>query len=165
MVFIATMTIRDGKKLQKQLMRLGRKGTKKVNRKAVLESLKPIASAAKKNAPVGKTRRLRKGIGRKTKSYPNGNAIGIVGKQKDRTAPHYHLVELGHRIAKGGALRRLSGKRKGQLGKKGASEGTVAGFVPGRHFMRRALQANRQKALSIYTAWLRKGIVTEAKKK
>lgn len=161
---IATLKLRDGKELEKQLKRLVSRGVRKVNTKAVREAIKPAASAAKKNAPVGETKALKKGIGRKTKGYKNGNAIGIVGLRKDRNVPHYHLVELGHRIAKGGSLRRERGKRAGQPGNS-KREGTVGGFVKGRHFMRRALELNNAKAVGIYTKQLRTGIINEAKKK
>lgn len=135
---------------------------------AVKEVCIPIEIAAKRFAKRSKrTGALSNSITHKIVVYPKtGKAVGLVGPDRnyyiqgrrlsakggklgalygaDRPANYAHLVEYGHRIAKGGALTRLDGK-----GKKG--KGTVGGFVPAKPFIRPAvITTHSQQAAGFY---------------
>jgi HK97 gp10 family phage protein len=85
---------------------------------------------------------LKRSITYVVRSYRSGEtAVAVIGPNKRfrgpdgaRPANYAHLVEYGHRVAKGGALTRLDGR-----GRKG--KGVAGGFVPARPFMRPATLA------------------------
>ncbi len=97
---------------------IGKQVKTKVTRRAVTLATQPLARAAKakvSHVPDSKwipTDNLKKSIGRKTKTYPSGVVVGVVGPRKgfkitvgsnkDGTPIFYdpafiaHLVEMGH---------------------------------------------------------------------
>lgn len=163
--------------------------------KAVKAACQPILVAAKRYAKRSEqTGALRDSLTIKTKSYVNDNravAVGMVGPDRKyrvrgkiagalsvlfaaakgnarRPADYAHLVEYGHRIAKGGNLRdkhELTLVRTGAYSKSGrevrrwrrgkiieAAKGTVAGHVPAKPFLRPALVTTRAQQSAAFEA-------------
>lgn len=93
--------------LAKFIDQLPKKALKKALRAAVTAASTPISRDARKMAPK-LTGTLKKSIQRKVKTYPNGNAIAVVGANRAYTSPnpktktglnipanYIHLMELG----------------------------------------------------------------------
>jgi hypothetical protein len=111
---------------------------------------------------------LIKSLGRKTKTYKRtASVISVMGPRKGfvfvgkdkqgrtvkRNATTYgHLVEFGHRIVKGGAL-----KREGRT-LTTEKEGASVGFVPAEPFMRPAWEANKAAAHATIRAEVAKAV-------
>jgi hypothetical protein len=131
--------------------------------RGVKAACEPILSAAKMFAQRSEqTGALRDSLTIKTVKYSNrgkATAVGLVGPDREyrvngkkagklatlfaatkgqarRPANYAHLVEYGHRIAKGGTLTRKNGR-----GSKGT--GTEGGFVPAKPFLRPAVITTR----------------------
>lgn len=95
---------------------------------------------------------------------PRRGFKGVDGRGRVRDPANYgHLIEFGHRIAKGGKLMRL-GRLLSKRRRRGAVLGTgrVAGHVPARPFLRPAFDANKSAALAIIRQEIGAGIEREA---
>ena len=153
---------RDVSDLSAALRGLASKDTQvKILERAVGAACQPILVAAKRYAKRSEdTGALRDSLTVKTVGYrSSGKAVGLVGPDRAyrvrgkkvgalgallgiakggvrRPANYAHLVEFGHRIAKGGRLSRLDGR-----GSKGT--GTDGGWVAAKPFLRPAVITTR----------------------
>lgn len=161
------------RRFQKKLDRLDRKVKRKITRKAITKSAQVLTKSTKAAAPIGPTGRLKRSIAWRVRNYrASQTMVGIVGsrlagKQKKppkrpNVAPHAHLVEKGtaQRTRKkiGG---RYAGAERTPDGPKSRSTGRVAG----QGFMARVVTAHRRAHLQIVAGELRKGILTEARRR
>ena len=119
---------------------------------ALVEALLPVVDAAKARAPV-ESGDLRNSIGFTIKRYTKSKILlGLVGPLRGygtggrEPANYAHNVEYGHRIAQGGKLDRVDG-RKVQRGVF-ESAGTLAGYVAPRPFLRPAWDETKQHTLA-----------------
>lgn len=102
---------------------------------------------------------LAKSISYVVRKYGKGErTIAVVGpnrkyvtKDGARPANYAHLVEFGHRVAKGGALDRLDGRGK-------AGTGKLGGFVPAKPFMRPGLMAAQASLPQVMFDGVQKGL-------
>ena len=186
MAFGISIDLTGDKQLRAALAALPQKTLDKVVPQALTAVSKPIIAAARRNLTSHGLKGsgfLKKSIGkviRKGGKYrARGNVLLVIGarspgqgatpgsgkwvfvdaKGKKHVPANYaHLIELGHRIAKGGKLTRKtrSGVRVGV----GTSGGRVQAFP----FLRPALDSNRSRAVRDFgdRAW--KGIKREAAK-
>lgn len=170
----------DGlKELVQQLKELPQKLQKQTLRKATTEGSQLVLRTAKAKVPVGETGLLKKSLGHKVGiSRRTGVVYAVIGPRtgivRTRTGKkkvtklgirfaqagvkpymYAHLVEFGHRIAKGGSLSdqyyqtRVKGRfARGALRKR--ATGVVAGHVPAKPFMRPALDENIQAIKGVY---------------
>ncbi len=146
-----TFVLTGDKSLNRKLARLAGKDAKKVVRKAIRPALKPVQQQARNNAKAFKqTGRLGKSI--KIRAIKRSRArIGARVTTGDSTGDFTGNAYYGAFIEYGW-----------KAGPRGSSNRTV---VPGKHYMRRAVQAKRQEALRIYREGIRKNIIELAKKK
>jgi hypothetical protein len=134
--------------LDRKLKGMGGIAQSQILLKGMLGAGRAVRTRAKELAPVAQT----KGYDRKqkasVKSVPAYRTKAFVRDMEPilevrvkaaRKAPHFHLVELGHRIVTGGTADRLQGskrapssKRTGERGK-----GKIGGRVPGQMFLSR----------------------------
>jgi len=147
---------------------------KGVVRKALMNAAKPIAEAARENAPVSKRRGnrpenkiayLKNSIGVSTKLIPSQRRGRVLDRSRvevymGSTAPHAHLVEFGTQARYRGmkSVRRGGTTRKGikkwgvrrtewqATGNKISSTGTM----PAKPFLRIAWEAGKMNALSAF---------------
>ena len=147
------------KALQALLKELGPRIERKVTRGAMSDAAKPLVKAARRNAKARKvTGGLAKSAGKRVKTYTKDGVIYVaVGYLWKKGGYHAHLVEFGHRIARGGTLSRI-----GKTGKKG--EGTAAGRVKGYPLLAPAFRQTRHKVQRIIFARHRARIEKEAVK-
>lgn len=131
---------------------LDKKTRKKLTRRAVSKGITILVRALKRAAPTGKTKNLKKAIGRSSKKvkkgedkYFTGSRVGMnVGKKMAKQAPHGHLVVLGTR------------QRKTKKGKS-------TGRMPKNNFIKPVVKSNLKKVRSKIAAELKKDIMQEAK--
>lgn len=154
-----------------------KRGTQnKYVRKAVRAGVGPQLKAARSAGSFrDDTGVLRRSLTTKIKTYGSGITSGVVGPRRQtieafsrtkgktvkRNPNNYaHLVEFGHRIAlekagggsrKDFALKRLTGKQKGKLGK-GQTEGVSGGRVAARPFLAPAFNQSKEPALAAFGA-------------
>ena len=113
----------------------------KLERTALRRALQPVLEAAEAKVPVGETGNLASGFVIKTR-----NKKGLISGRVVNTAPHAHLVEFGHRLIKGGRIRRMIG--------------TVGPHA----YLRPALDENAEKTVDIFADEVEKALdVMEAK--
>jgi hypothetical protein len=129
------------KELRAVLNELGPRIERKVTRGAMSDAAAPIVKAARGNARARKkTGNLAKSAGKRVKSYAKDGVVYVAaGYLYTKGGFHGHLVEFGHRIAKGGTLklipqevpitRRKEANRSKVTGEKG--KGQSIGRVPG----------------------------------
>ena len=139
--------------LKRRTEKVSKRRMSAIVRNAVTYAATPISQVAKRLVPVD-TRQLKKAISKKTRSYPNGTAVSVVGiakegfkamlksRRENRTVlrnpiKYAHLVEKGHQIAIGGKLSRKTRKGSGRSG------GTVAP----RPFMEPAYQQTKDQVI------------------
>lgn len=136
------------RELEQQLLKLARRDTRRVVRNATNKGLTHISKAIRQQAPVGKTKAVRKTIGKRfARSRQTGQMeakAGIdVGKRNRKgtktRAPHAHLSALG---------------TKERFTQRGASRGVM----PQNDFVTRGFQASQATAAGIMTSELRSGI-------
>ena len=109
---------------------------KKVEYKGLRKALNILKQAAVENTPLGRTGNLRKGWTQQKRKY--GRSL-VVGKLIN-TAPHAHLVELGHRLV----IPVEDGHRV-----KGKGRGTDTGRrVPAHPFLRPALDTKSEQCIA-----------------
>lgn len=124
---------------------------KKYTRRAVGKGGTLLVRAIKRAAPVGKTRNLKKAIGRSLKKVKEGNdkffqglRVGMnVGKKAARQAPHGHLVVLGTR-------------------KRMTKKGKSTGRMPKNDFIKPVVRSQWPKVKSKIASELAKDIFGEA---
>lgn len=117
-----------------------------------------VAGKMRRKAPRV-TGALAKSITYVVRKYGDGaRTISVVGpnrkyvtKDGARPANYAHLVEFGHRVAKGGALDRLDGRGKAGTGKQG-------GFVPAKPFMRPGLIESQASLPQVMLEGVQKGM-------
>lgn len=151
--FFATYLTGD-KKLDRKLEQLGEKTRKRFTRSALGKGGTVIGRGIKSEAPVGKTKKLKKAIGKSTKKARNfksgedfqGLRVGAnVGKKAAKSAPHAHLVILGTQ-----ERHHKSGKSTGK--------------VQGNDFVKRGAKKSLSKADKVIKDDLLKKITAEANK-
>lgn len=135
-----------------QLALAGRMSPKAVDRalaKASSEAAKVVAKAAKPNAPVGKTGRLKRAVGIKTARYERPGAIARINPGKRRAdikgAYYRHIVVHGTK-----GIRELNSGAK-----------VAVKPIPARPFLDDAFSANAKKAEQAYADTLEKFINNE----
>lgn len=117
--FFSSYVTGDGE-LDRKLEQLKEKTRKKFTRAALSKGGNVIVRSIKAESPVGKTKKLKKSIGKslkKVKSFQTGEdfqglrAGANVGKKAEKSAPHTHLNVLGtqDRVTKKG---KSTGKMK-----------------------------------------------------
>lgn len=85
----------DGaKELERFCRELPKRVLKKALRQAVNAGATPILKAARKNVPR-LTGTLKKALKKKVKAYPNGNAIALIGADRNVTAPSFGRTKTG----------------------------------------------------------------------
>lgn len=157
--------------IEKGLATLPEKLFERAVRSAIVFAATPMLKEAKKRAPVSKEGKkdhppgfLRDNIVRKSVKYKTTKTVW-VGIGPDRRVPYGHLVEFGHRIAKGGTLARESGRtapKSKVTGKAGG--GAFGGRVPPNPFLEVAFNNNARKAVERYREKIVKAINKQAKK-
>lgn len=151
---MARQFITGDKELEANLRKLGDRIADKVAKSAIRGMMTATASGIRKEAPVGKTRGLRKSIGSRLEKGRRGRSptakVGVgVGKQrktaaklnKRATAPHRHLVALGT-VAR---TRKRIGGRFSYL-RNPTAEQLSTGIMPANPFVKRGVAASRSKA-------------------
>jgi len=83
-----------------------------------------------------------------------GVLVGLVGFAWG-AGSHGHIVEEGHRIAKGGKLRGYSFKNPT---KPAAPSGVVAGFVEGKHYLQKAAELTNNEREDILSSAINRAI-------
>lgn len=168
------------KEVERELLKLGSKDGTRVLRAAMLRAATPIERAAKANAaalPEG-SGALEQAIGKrfsvgKAKTFTGVTLPELGGRFTVEVAPlrksrvaialhnlfygrrrkgifYGHLLEWGHRIARGGHLRKRD--------RSGGGKGTEAGFVQPRRIFGPALQAKGAIAVQSLADEIKKGI-------
>ncbi len=121
----------------------------RVARKAVSKGMAIFRNDIKRRAPGS----LKRHVATKIKTYAQDNVVfGVTGARTPGYAPHFYLVEMGHRMVLGGTVPRIGlragsvprAKRAGRTGK-----GRVVGHVPPHPFVRPAEDANKTAALAV----------------
>ena len=166
--------ITGNKALAKTLRELGPRIERKVTRGACSAGVRPIVTAARQNARARKrTGGLAKSAGKRVKSYAkNGVVYVAVGYLWKKGGYHAHLVEFGHRIAKGGTLaaeranpRTGKTRRAGMSKRTGArGEGQIVGRVPGYPILAPAFRSSVRTAKSLIIQQHKNRIEKEAAK-
>ena len=91
-------------------------------------------SKTKTDTPVGRTRKLRASWRVKPpKTYGQSRVVRVQSQ-----APHAHLVELGHRIVRGGKIRQRG--RELNVVQRAIRGITVGGDVEGKHMLENAMK-------------------------
>ena len=165
--FLVTDIKIDGlKELARFIDQLPKKSLKKALKSAVSAGSTPIKRTAKTLVPK-LTGTLKKAIARKVKTYPNGNAIAIIGADRGVTgmahgasrarstglhipANYVHLVELG--VAPHPQPKNPWFKKDGHSGFKG------------KHFLERAMKQNEGKTKKIMEDKMQEVLLKEAAK-
>ena len=149
-----SVVVTGDKAIDRKLKNVGEKTARKVTRRGVSKGTNVSTREIRKSAPVGKTKKVKKGVGqRNLKASEAGGNIeakaGIgVGKKTKKTgkfAPHGHLVALG------------SKRRKN---KKGANRGVM----PRNDFVRRAFERTKSRSYDVMRQAIAEGIQKEAGK-
>jgi HK97 gp10 family phage protein len=151
------LTITGGKELADLLAAMPDRAANNVMRGALYAGAVVIRDEARRLAPLGhpplpkgeSAATLRKGIIASRGRGTRGTLVAKVHLSKE--AWYGRLVEFGHRIAKGGALR---GRRRGR----------VAGNVPAHPFMRPAFDSKREAAVAAIIAYAHRRIEADALK-
>lgn len=160
--------------LDRRLRLLATNVAERVVVKAVRKAARPVVSAASRNAsqttsPNGeRLGGLSKSQGVVVRKYRNGQKVlGILGPlhgkvfqrhgKKEVPALIAHLVEFGHRVAVGGKLGTLSGRKRRTV-----ATGQQNGFVAAQPFLRPAWDSQKSAAQSTLESELRTGIEAEA---
>jgi HK97 gp10 family phage protein len=158
MTFEIKKYVTGGKECLAALNALDKKIRKKIVRKGVAAGAKVFVKAAKADAPRD-SNALSQSMTSRIKLYDK-RMVAIIGprrgvskmalkKGKKRVPANYaHLVEEGHRIASGGRLSRLRRRKYGLVFQWGP--GQSAGFVPGRHFMRKSARRAEGGAIAAF---------------
>lgn len=150
----------------------------KAMRPALTEASALVLARARTLAPPGETGLLRKSLTKKVKTYrQSGIVVGMVGPQTGtaagrrvagkrvrkltafgrraqalgvQPARYAHLVELGHRLVKGGRLPRARlGRVAAALSRGAAGGGRVIGHVEAHPFLGPAWRATRGQAVEV----------------
>lgn len=130
-----SLSISGGRDLEAALKEMAKTTAKNTARKAMRNSLSPVATAAKSLAPVGPTGNLRESVAISHKLTPSQAAeAGREGRDVAHmyvgaSAPHAHLVEFG------------TGPRHHKSGK-------FVGAMPPNPWMRPAWDDNRSEVLN-----------------
>lgn len=159
-------------------------------RKAVRAAVAPQVKQVKASMTFADdTGVLRRSITSKIKTYPSGYTMGVVGpraqtltahsRSKNRQvsrnpAKYTHLVEFGHRIAKGGALRNqyatewtvVNGKRRRRRNMNRITKlglGSSSGYVQGRPFLGPGFDRSSSAALDAFKSKLVDSLNAEAR--
>jgi HK97 gp10 family phage protein len=155
------------RELRAVLNELGPRIERKITRGAMGAAAGPIVKAARKNARARKiTGGLAKSAGKRVKTYTKDGVVFVAaGYLWKQGGYHSHLVEFGHRIAKGGTLKRL-GKHATGASKvtKLRGVGKVVGRVPGYPILAPAFQQTGSEALRIAFSEHQKRVEAEAAK-
>lgn len=136
------------KGLEATLRRFDPKAFRKELRAAAKPLVEPIRKTLRRIAPRGRTGKLRRAFRVRIRTRVGEVEVAIVA------APHAHLVDRGHAIIPRGpsrqglglasqdtlSQRRLRGRLRGALLSR--QSGGSQGFVPGRQFTLKALQAH-----------------------
>lgn len=148
-----TLVLTGDANLNAKLARLKHTDAKKAVRFAARRAVKPVQRAAKRLAPVGKTRTLSRSI-----------KVRSLKRSRSRT---------GVRVTTGKADNAFTGKafyggfvefgwtHRGRAGRKSDKPGRK---IPGQHFMKRAADSKRRTALTIYRHIIRQKITEFAQK-
>ena len=178
-----TTVIIGARELEILMATLPDKVYRRVVRKAVNKSTTAMLKTARSLAPTSEIgdhegagrQSYRKSLGKKLVSrFEHGVVVSIVGSrrgynprkyQRSSYDPLTHILEDGHRIARGGTLKRTSGKTAGKsrvTGKRG--KGSVIGRVAGIKHLEPAFKANVSQAAIRLTSEIKRGIIREATK-
>jgi hypothetical protein len=182
------MGLAGERELKKLLKELGPRIERKVTRGAMVKAARPIIRGARQNLKrmstareeaarvafveagmkkgaarkAGRKRRhrgdLARSIGYRQKSYTAQGVVFVAAGPKWPQGAHGHLVEFGHRIARGGSL-----SRRGRRTTKKAT-GRAIGFVPAYPFMRPAYEMHKREALTLAIQEHRARVEREAQK-
>lgn len=161
--FLKTDIKIDGlKELERFITELPKRSLKKALRQAVNAGSTPIARDARRMAPK-LSGTLRKAIKKKVKTYPNGNAIAIVGADRGVTSPnkfrktgvnvpanYIHLIELG--VSQHAQPKNKWFQKSGHPGFKGT------------HFLKRALENNAKTSKQLMEDKMQEVLLKEAAK-
>lgn len=158
--------------LKQKLSTLGPRVERKVCRRAINRGASVIQKGIQSAAPIGKTKSIRKEIGKKVNAKKPGLVtvkIGVgVGKKKKsakgaKSEPHGHLIALGTGDRYTGTRTwktRKGLKRSRQTGNRKAYRGRV---TP-KPFVKQGTAASQGQAQSVIVSTMREGIEQEAKK-
>jgi len=153
--------------LEKKLKTLPEKVFRKHVGKSAGKAMTPVARDARSRVPK-ETGALRKSIGKRKRTYSRQKTVFVaVGPRAGKEhASIAHLVEFGHRMVTGGTVTRKDGRLRGSAKNKlRTGKGRAVGFVPGRPFLRPALEQNKENVLRTYRFNLVPGILQEARAK
>jgi hypothetical protein len=137
---MADFKIEGLEEFQEKLKTIERKAPDRIIDKLDDEG-KELRNNIRKNM-AKETGSLRKGV----KLLPVEKVRGGWQKPVVNEAPHYHLVEHGHRMVVGGALE--DGKRN-----RGGT-GRVVGWVPGRFYLERTVKEQEEPIMEELENWL-----------
>ncbi|MFZ5829136.1 MAG: hypothetical protein ACOY3P_03575 [Planctomycetota bacterium] len=167
---------------QEQLLRVFRElppaVQRRVLRPTVTKSARPIAKQARLNArqlatPERRAERRRRGGGKhlyqtiitKVRTYTQrGSVTASIGPSYP-AGVHGHLVELGHRQARGGTLRMPKTSRRNKRDRNPRTGmGRVIGHVRGKPFLKPAWDRTVHQAAGLIRVHIGSGIVREAQR-
>lgn len=151
------------KRLERKLRDIPDKVLKKHARAASNQAMAPVVKEMKRTVPIDEGI-LKKSLTKKQKSYPRQGIIWTGAGSKKNMAPHFYLVELGHRIVTGGTVARKSGYLTKAKSYKRTGTGVVRGFVAPRPFMRDAFKSKKDVMLDRYTRRIKSGILEDVRK-
>lgn len=147
--------------LLRKLDRLEKSEARKANRAALTAATKDVLKALRAATPRGKTKRLKKSIGRKLKTYKGAaRAVAVIGPRIGSHAGyHGHLVERGHKIVPP-KNRRLKTSTLVRL----AATDHASRLVPPHPFLEPVYDAHKKTIPAQYAAELKKRIESAAQK-
>ena len=155
------MELAGDKRLRRQFAKLPGVMQKKVVRKSLRAGARPVKEAAKRFAPVGKTKNLRGSITvramRRSRKAIVVNVITASGNLFKGTTFYAGFQEFGWKT--GSRKRSLTTRRQGRRIKAARRV-----KVPGKKFMERAFAVTKDLALSIVNRELRQRIEAAARK-
>lgn len=137
---------------KRALEQLPRRIIKKVLRAAVNKGGTVIAKAARRGAPAGANKLLKRAIVRKIKTFPNGAVVAVIGANS--------AVEGDEVTATGRTIRKVPARyihlvEKGHAGARPA---------PANEFLEPALENNKAAAIAKIRTELEEGVAREARK-
>lgn len=153
------MDVHGEKELQQQLRKLEGSVERRIVVQSIRKAAAPIVREMKRRAPRGATHKkkleqgkgvLSKSIGVKTKKYPRGFAVAVVGPQWPAGA-HGHLVEFGTKQRFRGKSTRARAKlaRRAMRTEFGATKKGFTGVMPAQPFARPAYMAKRAESFRL----------------
>jgi hypothetical protein len=159
----------DLRELDKKLAGLSGVAQSKVLLDGMRAAGRAVRTRAKELAPIAQTPGYERGAKASVRTTAAFKIKAFVRRDEPilevrvkaaKRAPHFHLVELGHRIVTGGTVERTGGTKKAATSKRTGEQGKgkVKGDVKGRPFLSRGGKYSQAKQIAAMQAAARKAI-------